>query len=36
VEEEKYDKDPMKENQLVEQVQEVTINYINYMEAVVQ
>jgi hypothetical protein len=36
VEEEQQDRDPIKENQLREKVQEVTINYLHCVKAVVQ
>jgi hypothetical protein len=36
VEEEQLEIDPIKENQLGEQVQEVTVNYLHHTEVVVQ
>jgi hypothetical protein len=36
VEEENIDRDPIKENQLGEKVQEVTVNYLHHTKAVVQ
>jgi hypothetical protein len=36
VEEEQHDMDPIKENQLGEQVQEVIVNYLHCVEVVVQ